>query len=76
MSRERELLKRALAVLGQARLADIDDWLLFDEIRAELQKPEPVECGYVRFRHGSPYADFDFLDDGKYRLLAERINNE
>lgn len=55
MSRERELLQRALDALEEIR----DKYLIYykqdiDDIRAELAKPgpEPVECGVFEIRNG------------------------
>jgi hypothetical protein len=75
----REFLCRALAVLGQVRPTDHFNFDLEDDIRAELAKPEPVECGEVEVIQGYPFGllrnMLQILPDGKYRLLAERIDD-
>jgi hypothetical protein len=78
MSRERELLQRALAVLGQVHLTDHFDFDLEDDIRAELQKPEPVDFQAIEIEGGRLVFTFTRrnLPDGKYRLLAERIEDD
>jgi hypothetical protein len=73
----RELLQRALGALLYARDdgADVGDELIAD-IRAELEKPEPVECGWVDVRPEvflNGWIPFS-VEDGKYRLLAEKID--
>jgi hypothetical protein len=76
MSRERKLLQRALDALR-----DIDSELyesLEDDIRAELQKPEPVECGWLIiednvFNYGWK---LDKIKDGKHWLHAVRIEDD
>jgi hypothetical protein len=73
MRRERELLARALAVLENVRLADHFDFDLEDHIRAELQRPELEETNSVITIGKTDYMGFG-LKPGKYRLLAERIN--
>jgi hypothetical protein len=48
------------------------------EIREELAKPEPVECGWIEQKNGILYNGWKMADirDGKYRLIAERIDDE
>ena len=76
MSRERELLEKAVDELEileyRARLGNGE---LIADIRAELQRPEPLECGYITVRKGLQDREIDDMDDGKYRLLAENIND-
>jgi hypothetical protein len=60
----RDLLRRALDALGQVRLAEIDDWLLFDDIRAELEKPIIKPCAYKVFRS----------DTNQWALRREPVN--
>jgi hypothetical protein len=74
----RELLQRALDALEECRLADYGDLTLTDEIRAELQKPEPVERGWIDTRHSILYNGWvtDNLGTGKYKLLAVRIDDD
>jgi hypothetical protein len=73
----RELLQRALDVIDD-HMVDTGDWALADDIRAELAKPEPVECGWIEPRNGVLFNGWslDGITDGKYRLLAERIDDE
>jgi hypothetical protein len=76
MSRERKLLQRALDALR-----DIDSELyesLEDDIRAELQKPEPVDFQAIEIEGGRLVFTFTRrnLPDGKYRLLAEKITDD
>ena len=79
MSRERELLEKAVDELEileyRARLGNGE---LIADIRAELQKPEPVECGWLDVRSDVFLNGWklDDITDGKYRLLAEEINDE
>jgi hypothetical protein len=76
MSRERELLQWALEALAYHRDAgDCGCEELIAEINAELQRPEPVECGYITVRKGLQDREIDDMDDGKYRLLAEKIED-
>jgi hypothetical protein len=78
MSRERELLQRALDALEECRLADYGDLTLTDEIRAELAKPNPVECGWVAIVNGvltNCWNNPD-LPEGTHKLLAVRIDDE
>ena len=76
MSRERELLKRALDALEEDQNYYWHKDLTAD-IHEELEKPEPVECGYVGVTDGALLGlRFNFSENGKYRLLAERIADE
>jgi hypothetical protein len=78
MSEARKLLLRALDVLEEMRLTDCPDWELGDDIRAELEKPEPVECGWIDVRPEvflNGWIPFS-VEDGKYRLLAEKIQDD
>lgn len=81
MSRERELLQRMLKLIDEVDVScypfgrDLER-----DIRAELQKPEPVKCGVLLI--GPEYQSGYFIDcynnhfpGGKYRLLAERIDD-
>jgi hypothetical protein len=81
MNRERELLAGALGVLERwnidVELRDFDVKLIAD-IRAELEKPEPVECGQVEVIHGYPFGlrnKIQILSNGRYKLLAEKIDD-
>jgi hypothetical protein len=78
MSRERELLQRALAVLGQVRLTDHFDFDLEDDIRAELQKPEPCPVGWIEKQNGVFLSGWDLndIENGKYKLYAVRIDDD
>ena len=71
-----ELLRRALdALWDMYRPCDLD---LMEEIRAELAKPEPEVIGWVEVINGvltNRWSQID-LPIGKYRLLAERIDND
>ena len=76
MSESRKLLIRALDVI-EDHMVDTGDWALADDIRAELAKPEPVECGWIELKNGilCNRWETDGLESGKYRLLAERIDD-
>jgi len=75
----RALLQRALEAFEEMRLMDtMDYWGLMDEIRAELAKPEPEVIGWVEVINGvltNRWSQID-LPIGKYRLLAERVDDE
>jgi hypothetical protein len=78
MSEARKLLLRALDVLEEMRLTDCPDWELGDDIRAELQKPEPVDCGWVAIVNGvltNCWNNPD-LPEGTHKLLAVRIDDD
>jgi hypothetical protein len=72
----RELLQRALGALDLWQ-PNINADLIAD-IRAELQKPEPVECGWVAIVNGVDLqiAGITLLSEGTHRLLAVRIDDE
>jgi hypothetical protein len=54
---------------------DIDD--LIEDIRAELEKPEPMTCGYVGVTNGALLGfRFNLSENGNYKLLAVRIDDE
>jgi hypothetical protein len=78
MNRERELLAGALGALERwnidVELRDFDVKLIAG-IRAELEKPEPVDYQRIEVKDGRPLFVFmrRNLPDGKYRLLAERL---
>lgn len=79
MSRERELLEKAVDELEileyRARLGNGE---LIADIRAELEKPATIECGWIDIRTDVFLNGWklDGLADAKYRLLAERIEGE
>ena len=78
MSRERELLQRALDELEileyRARLGNGE---LIADIRAELQKPEPVECGVLQIQDSLWFNRSGcYLPDGKYVMVVQRIEDE
>jgi hypothetical protein len=78
MSRERELLAGALGALERwnidVELRDFDVELIAD-IRAELEKPEPVESLVAEIKQGD-FVPFDNLPPGKYKLIVVRIDDE
>ena len=75
----RELLKRALHALEVHQIeAYIEGPYLIAEIRTELAKPEPEVIGWVEVINGvltNRWSQID-LPIGKYRLLAERVDDE
>ncbi len=75
----RELLHRALDALEMHRQSFYPEGPeLIAEIKAELKKPEPVECGQVEVIHGYPFGlrnKIQILSDGKYKLLAVRVDD-
>lgn len=75
MSEARKLLIRALDVLEEMRMTDCPDWELGDDIRAELEKPGPVEYRTITLENGrlTALTQTTDLHHGKYRLLAERL---
>jgi hypothetical protein len=74
MSRERELLQRALEAVEKTYFPS----RLADELKAELQKPEPVECGWVAIVNGvlTNCWNNPELSEGTHKLLAVRIDDE
>lgn len=76
----RELIQRALDALENAdRDCEVDtDYTLVDDLRAELQKPEPVSIGRVAVINGVLTNRWDQIDlpVGNYELLAVRLDDE
>lgn len=72
----REILQRALDALDYEFENELFRTLLKD-IRAELQKPELVECGRIVVQKDvfMNRWKLDTITDGKYRLLAEKIDD-
>lgn len=63
----------------KAAIASLDSERVANEILTnELEKPEPVECGRVEVIKGYPFGlrALRIFPDGKYRLLAEKLNDE
>ena len=79
MSRERELLARAIDLLETTDKWTHEMWMsLTHDIRAELQKPEPVDCGWVAIVNGvltNCWNNPD-LPEGTHKLLAVRIDDD
>ena len=78
MTEARKLLIRALDVLEDMWMTDSPDWELGNDIRAELQKPEPVHYQHIVIDDGRQSYTFtrQRLPDGEYRLLAEKIQDD
>jgi hypothetical protein len=77
MSRERELLQRALDALEMPSTSVYREGSeLIADIRAELAKPEPVMYQRIEVENGRQVFTWNHavLPDGKYKLYAERIN--
>lgn len=74
----RELLVRALDAIEASDATDFGDFDLADEIRAELEKPEPVHYQHIVIDDGRQSYTFtrQRLPDGEYRLIAEKINDD
>jgi hypothetical protein len=72
----RELLQRALESMDHCALNPMYQKTM-DALRAELAKPEPVEVGWIDLKNGILCNRWmtDGLESGKYRLLAERIDD-
>ncbi|MEN6614998.1 MAG: hypothetical protein ABFD12_00430, partial [Syntrophorhabdus sp.] len=76
MSRERELLEKAVDELEileyRARLGNGE---LIADIRAELEKPATIECGWIDIRTDVFLNGWklDGLADAKYRLLRSEL---
>lgn len=71
---QRELLQRAFNGLEALdNELDVARKFLLAEIRHELKSPEPVECGVFEVKLGMM---MPLLPDGRYKLLAVRIEDE
>jgi hypothetical protein len=79
MSRERKLLQRALDALEMPSTSVYREGSeLIADIRAELEKPEPVECGWVAIVNGvltNCWNNPD-LPEGTHKLLAVRTDDD
>jgi hypothetical protein len=73
----RELLQRARDALNASFIRGYEEEQTYLAICAELEKPEPVECGRVEVIKGYPFGlrAIRIFPDGKYRLLAEKIDD-
>jgi len=73
---QRELLHRALEALEYGFEGELYRNLVRD-ILAELEKPEPVTCGYVGVTNGALLGfRFNLSENGNYKLLAVRIDDD
>jgi len=71
----RELMQRALEAVEKTYFPS----RLADELRAELAKPAPIECGTLEIRLNIPFNTWDFSkleEGGNYRLFAVRCDDE
>ena len=79
MNRERKLLQRAIDALEMPSTSVYREGSeLIADIRAELAKSEPVECGWVAIVNGvltNCWNNPD-LPEGTHKLLAVRIDDE